>query len=566
MTTRGRTGVPPATDRTTPTTLAITLVVLVAVTAVPVRADDTRSLTILHTSDLHGHVASVDPVTGEPATGSLARVASLVREVRATALGPVLVLDSGDTLQGSPVEELPHVHWGEPSPTLTAMNHIGYDAAAVGNHEFNFGLEVLRRAERQARFPLLTANTVDADTGVPAFRPYVVIERDGVRIGVLGLTTPSVPRWEVPEHYAGLRFEPIADAARRWVATLRREEHCDLVVVLAHTGFERDPRTGEERTRRYGNHAWELTRVDGIDLLLTGHDHLAEPPQELHGVIIAQPRARARTVTRLDLVLERHGDRWRTARWTGQLVDVTSRPFDPELVELTTEVERRVRAALDRPVGEVTDPVDVTGCRLRDCAVLDMVHAAQLEASGAELSLAALLSDAAPPLAPGPVSARWLRAMYVYPNRLVAVRLTGAQVVDILEHAARYHDGLDCSGGGPCVVTTDTTIPRYNVDSLAGLDYRIDPTRPEGQRVTDVRLDGRPLDLERSFTVVMNTYRAFGGGDYPHVTDAEIVWRSEGEVVDLLREWLVRHRPWRPAVDGNWSVTPDLVEPPRTGR
>ena len=557
---------PRETTRTTPNAAAIALVTLLVVTASSARADDMRSLTILHTSDLHGHVASVDPVTGEPATGSLARVAGLIREVRETAPGTVLVLDSGDTLQGSPVEELPHVHWGEPSPTVAAMNRIGYDAAAVGNHEFNFGLEVLRRAERQARFPLLSANTVDADTGEPAFRPYVVLERAGVRIGVLGLTTPSVPRWEVPAHYAGLHFEPIADAARRWVDTLRRDERCDVVVVLAHTGFERDPRTGEARTRRYGNHAWELTRVDGIDVLLTGHDHRAEPPQELHGVVIAQPRARARTVTRLDLTLERRDGGWRIAHWSGELVDVTEHPLDPDLVEATADVEARVRSALDRTVGEVTDPVDVTGCRLRDCAVLDMVHASQLEASGADLSLTALLSDGAPPLGPGPVTERWLRAMYVYPNRLVAVRLTGAQVVDVLEHSARYHDGIDCSGDGPCVVTTDAAIPRYNVDSLAGLSYRIDPTRPEGSRVTDVRLDGHPLDPGRVFTVVMNTYRAFGGGDYPHVTDAEVVWRSEGEVVDLLREWLAHHRPWRPTVDGNWSVAPDLVEPPRTGR
>ena len=521
---------------------------------------------MLHTSDLHGHVASVDPVTGEPAHGSLARVATLVQQVRGAAPGPVVVLDSGDTLQGSPVEELPHVQWRDASPTVGAMNRIGYDAVAVGNHEFNFGLAVLRRAEAQAEFPMLSANTVDVETGTPAFRPYVVLERDDVRIGVLGLTTPSVPRWEIPDHYSGLRFEPMAEAARRWVGVLRSDERCDLVVVLAHTGFERDPTTGAERAMRYGNHAWELTQVPGIDVLLTGHDHRAEPPREVHGVVVAQPPARARIVTRLDLELERHAGGWRIASWAGELVDVTSLPPSPDITAATADVEARVRAALDAPVGQVTDPVDVVGCRLRDCATLDLVHAAQLDASGADLSLTALLSDATPALPPGPITERWLRAMYVYPNRLVAVRLTGAEVLDVLEHAARYYDGLDCPQDGPCVVTTDRAIPRYNVDSLAGLDYRIDPTHAEGRRVTDVRLGGRPLDRERAFTVVMNTYRASGGGDYPHVTDAEVVWRSDREVVDVLRDWLVRHRPWHPTVDGNWVVAPDLVEGPRAGR
>jgi 2',3'-cyclic-nucleotide 2'-phosphodiesterase/3'-nucleotidase len=547
-------------------TIVFVICSLTAVGATMTPAAERRSVTLLQTSDLHGHVASVDPVTEAPAVGSLARVATYVERVRASAVGPVLVLDAGDTLQGSPFEELPHVAWREPSPTISAMNAIGYDAAAVGNHEFNFGLDVLRRAERQAAFPLLSANTVDDRTGEPAFRPYVVLERDGLRIGLLGLTTPSVPRWEVPEHYAGLAFEPMAASARRWVEVLRTAERCDLVVVLAHTGFERDPETGRPRSRPYGNHAWELSTVPGIDVLLTGHDHRAEWPRELHGTIVAQPRARARAVTRLDLELDRRADGWKIGSWTGELVDVTGLPLDRSIAARTADVEARVGSALDRSVGEVTDPVDATGCRLRDCAVLDLVHAAQLEASGAELSLTALLSDGAPPLDPGPVTERWLRAMYVYPNRLVALRLTGAQVVDVLEHAARYHDGLDCSGTGPCTVITDADIPRYNVDSLAGLEYRIDPTRTEGQRITDVRLDGRPLDPEQAFTVVMNTYRASGGGDFPHVADAEVVWRSSLEVVDLLRAWLARHRPWRPTIDGNWIVAPDLVEPPRHGR
>ena len=543
--------------------LTIVLAVAVSPTVVHGEAGEVRAVTILHTSDLHGHVLPVDDLRATAYPGSLAQVATMVRGIRTSSTHPVLVLDSGDALQGTPLEEFMHVRWGMPSPTIDAMNRIGYSAMAVGNHEFNFGLANLRRAETQASFPFLSANIIDESTGEPAFPPYDVIEVGDLRIGVLGLTTPNIPGWEQPENYRGLRFEPMDEAARRWVPILRGKIACDVVVVLAHTGFERDPDSGEVRPTTAEDYAWRLTQVPGIDLLLTGHTHRDLPPFELNGVIVSQPRSAARLLTRIDLQLVKDSaGSWTIDSWTGRnLVTADATPDAAIEADLGPAHERLLKT-LDGPLTHVTNEVTVAGCRLHDCAALDLIHEVQLSASGADVSLASLLSDQTPDLEPGPVQWRWIYGLYVYPNTLVAVRLTGAQIKDVLEHAARFYDGMSCTPDGRCVVHPDPAIPLYNVDSLEGLSYRIDPTRPEGDRVRDLRRHGHPLEPDRVLTVVCNNYRGAGGGEFPHLGDAEIVWRSSRPVTDLLGDWLAGHDPWQPEVDANWLVAPDLAETP----
>ena len=539
--------------------IGITLLLLGSVGAAA-DGPPTANLTILHTSDLHGAVLPFDDYANRASDrGSLAQIATMVEGIRKNAGHPVLLLDSGDTIQGTPLEQFVHVRWGEASPTIDAMNRIDYQAMAVGNHEFNFGLDVLRRSQEQASFPFLSANTVRVGTDQPAFQPYVVLTAGVLRVGVLGLTTPNIPGWEQAENYAGLAFEPMDSAARRWVKILRENEHCDLVVVLAHTGFEADPDTGEANGTEHENFASRLTAVPGIDVLLTGHTHDDIPPRLVNGVIVSQPRARARLLTRIDLELERGNDGWKIARWSGANLPTGTAPADAEIIEAAGPAHIRVAAALDGAVGEVTAEVAVDRCRVEDCAAVDLIHAVQLDASDADLSLAALLAAHAPRLAAGPVSWRWIQAFYVYPNTLVAVRLNGAQVVDILEHAARYYDGLECPAQGGCTLLTDATIPTYNVDTMAGLHYRIDPTRPEGSRIRDLRYRGLPLDLHRNFTLVCNSYRAAGGGLYPHLAGAEVVWRSSAEMTDLIGDYLSRHRPWSPVVDGNWQLGRDIA-------
>jgi 2',3'-cyclic-nucleotide 2'-phosphodiesterase/3'-nucleotidase len=302
-----------------------------------------------------------------------------------------------------------------------------------------------------------------------------------------------------------------------------------------------------------------LTEVPGIDLLLTGHSHDDIPPHLVNGVIVSQPKARAQLLTRIDLSLVRDGSGWRIESWEGGNHPSGAVAADPEIVGATALAHQRVAEALDGPVGNVTSEVRVENCRIEDCAAVDLLHAVQLEASGAQLSLAALLNAHAPPLSPGPVNWRWIHAFYVYPNTLVAVRLTGAQVRDVLEHAARFYDGLVCPAEGGCTVLTDASIPEYNVDTMAGLTYSIDPTRPEGSRIRDLRFGGLPIDPEATFTVTCNSYRSAGGGLFPHLAEAEVVWRSSAEMSDLIGDYLMTHQPWRPVVDDNWHIGRDVT-------
>jgi 2',3'-cyclic-nucleotide 2'-phosphodiesterase/3'-nucleotidase len=525
-----------------------------------------QRLTLLHTSDLHGSVMPWDDFRNTAADGSLAQLSTLVSEIRETGDQPVLVLDSGDTIQGTPFEQFPHVRWSEPSPTIAAMNHIGYDAMAVGNHEFNFGLDVLARARAQADFPFLSANTIEESSSQPAFPTHMVIEAGEVRVGVIGLVTPNIPGWERPEHYRGLVFRPMDEVAAEVARRLREDEGCDLIVALAHTGFEIDLEDGSATGTDHEDFGWRLSKVPGIDVLLTGHSHTNIPPRELHGTIVSQPRARARFLTRIDLDLERTADGWQIASWKGDNIPTTGVRPDPTLVAKMTGLHRRVAETLDGPVGTVGSDVSVAGCRIIDCAALDLVHQVQLEASGADLSLASLLTDRTPDLPAGPVTWRWVYSFYVYPNTLVKVAVTGAEVVEILEHAARYYAGLDCHQTEGCTVLTDPTVPHYNVDSMAGLSYRIDPTREVGHRVRDVRIRGRAIDLHREFTLVCNNYRAAGGGGYPHLADAVPVWQSSEEMTDLIGDFIDRAGDWQPTIDNNWWIGRTVVaEQPAAG-
>ncbi len=518
-----------------------------------------RRITLLHTSDIHGRVLPHDDARDQPAAGSLARLATLVDRIRSEVTHPVLLLDSGDTIQGTPLEQFALVRFAEQSPTIAAMNRIGYSAMALGNHEFNFGLDVLRRVREQAAFPLLSANTQYAASGEPAFDPFLVIEAGDIRIGVLGLTTSNIAGWESPENYQGLVFQATEEAARRWVPVLREQQRCDLVVVLAHTGFERDLASGAANSTNKENSAWRLSTVPGVDVLLTGHTHRDIEPRQLHGAIVSQPSSGARRLTRIDLDFEPAAKGWSLVSWQGKNLDPGEQKPDPELIDSFADLHARVVKALDSPIGHTTSAVSVRGCRLADCAACDLLHDVQLEASGADLSLASLLSDSTPDLAAGAVTWRWIFGLYVFSNTLQAITVSGAQVRDILEHAASYYTGLECTAATGCTLLTDPEVLRFNVDSMAGLSYHIDPTRPLGERIRDLSFAGLPWDPERVFTLVCNSYRGAGGGGFPHIGEAPVVWRSSEEMTDLVADYLTLHDPWQPRADHNWRVVPEIV-------
>ena len=498
------------------------------------------TLTILHTSDLHGHVHPHDALADADRGEGLARVATAVAAVRAEG-GAVLLLDSGDTIEGAPEQALAFSGrvGGGGDPIVGAMNRVGYDAMAIGNHEFDFGLERLEASRREARFPWLSANTLRPD-GAPAFAPYVVKEIAGVRVGILGLVTPHVANWESPALLGGLRFGDSVEAARKWVPVLRGTERCDLVVVLAHEGFERDPRTGRERPDSGENQAYAVaTEVDGIDLVLSGHAHVVVAPTRLGKTWVSQPGRFGNTLTRFDVTLERAGERWTVAGISGRNLPMRRVAPEPGIVEAVARVEAETMAALAEELAVLETPVSFHGARREDNAALDWLQAVQLRETGAALSFASLLPAALPDWQAGPLTLRQIWAFYPYENGLVTVEATGRQVRAALERAA------GCLG-------RPEEFGR-NCDALEGAAYVVDPSRSEGHRVVSFTRNGRDVAADDVFRVAINSYRASGGGGYPMWKGAKRVGET-GNLRDLLAADARAKKRLRLAADGNWKV------------
>ncbi|RPI54228.1 MAG: bifunctional metallophosphatase/5'-nucleotidase [Acidobacteria bacterium] len=501
-------------------------------------------ITILSTTDLHGNILPVDYYTDRPDARGLAKVASLVRQIRGENPSGTLLLNSGDTIQGAP---LAYVHNtrnnAPPDPMMLTMSAIGVDAMAVGNHEYNFGLGVLEKARSEATFPWLSANTYNTGTGQPHYAPYIVKEMQGVRVGILGLTTPGVPSWDDPKNYAGLQFrEPLAEASK-WVARLRTEERADLVVIAMHMGLEEDLATGAAFPGQVlnENQALAIARhVEGVDVIVMGHTHREVPALVVNSTLLTQASAWGRHLARADVYLERDGSqRWRVASKQARTIPVTdSTPIDAEIAKLAEPYDRETRTFLNRVIGQSDVELTVESFRDRDTALLDLVHRVQLEAGKADVSMVAVFNQNAR-VPKGDVRVRDLAGLYVYDNTLVVLDLTGRQLKDALEHSARYFDG---------------GIPDFNYDQAEGVSYELDTRKPVGQRVQNLRFRGKPVGATQTLRLATNNYRVNGGGGYTMYRGAPEVHRSSKEIRELVIEWVEEHKNIPAEPTNNWRM------------
>lgn len=532
--------------------------------ALAARAADRVTVTVLQTSDVHARILPWDYGRARPDDVGLARIATRVAAIRRETPN-VLLLDGGDTIQGTPLGTL-HARspQGRKDPMAEAMSLMGYDAMAVGNHEFNYGLEVLRRAERDSSFPWLSANTRNAADSSPAFREYVVKSVGGVRVGVLGLTTPNIPGWEPERNRKGLSWEDPVAAARRLVPRLRGAERCDLVVALVHSGLEVDPETGTPNRTEHENRVAALARgAPGIDLILTGHSHRRIPLTRVDGVPVVQPGRWGEVLARVDVTLERRGRGWRTVDVKGELLPSdASVAVDAALERAVRPHHERALAYLEEVLVEAEEEFPAAEARLADTALLDLVNEAQREAAGSDLSMASLLPGwGYAGLPRGPIRVRDVYALYPYDNELTVLEVDGAIVKECLETAAAFY-GSAVWEEGRLVLTPRKGAPPYGFDAVQGVTYRIDPTAPVGSRVKELRRDGRPVRPSDRFTVAVNAYRAQGAGGYDALRRGRVVRTTPVEIRELLVERLKGSGRLTPKVDRNWVVAPDVVWAP----
>jgi 2',3'-cyclic-nucleotide 2'-phosphodiesterase/3'-nucleotidase len=537
----------------------VALAGLLAAGAPSADAEEAR-LAILHTTDLHGALSPYDYLADRPASRGLVRIATLVDSVRASGV-PTVLVDAGDAIEGCPlVAVYQRGDRARPEPMMAAMSRMGYDAMAVGNHEFTYGREAAERARQQATFPWLAANVLRDEDGRPAFAASVVRTAGPLRVGIAGVCTPAVPRLEDEDHWRGLRFTSPVDAARAEVARLRETEGCDVVVLVAHTGLGEPVAmpSADGPDEHWGR---LLAQVPGVDVLILGHSHEAIAGQERGTTLVTQAGARGERLGRVDLTLERadSGTRWQVKRRSGRLLEITGATAEHAgLAGLAEPYHEATQAALARVIGTAARDFEPAGGRAADHAVWELIHRSQLEATGADVSLAALFDPGAR-IAAGPVTVRDAFRLYPYENSLAAVRLTGAELREVLEHSARHFATYRFEAGAPLA---DPLVPGYQYDAARGVTYAVDLTAPPGQRIVDLSWRGRPLAPSETLVVAVNGYRLAGGGGYPALRRAPRAAGGAGSARDALIATIERAGTLEPVTASGWTLLPDYVSAP----
>ena len=550
--------------------------VLVAATA-PVAAADAGSaraarsatFTLVSTTDLHGNVLDWDYFRSQPyAAGSeqgLSHVASAIEAVREDrGERSVLVVDDGDAIQGTPLTYVaargsatsgPVTETGEEHPMATALDAIGYDAAVVGNHEFNYGLDLLGAYEEDLDAPLLGANVTDVATGEPAFEPWTVqrVRPTGggapVDVGIVGLTTPGSQVWDKQNVEGRLAFGDMVEAAQRYVPEVRAAG-ADVVVVLSHSGRS-GPSSYDASLPPENVSDAIAAQVPGVDVVVAGHSHQDLPEAWVASeatpgkqVLVTQPYRYGASVTASDLHLERVRGQYRVTGAEVEELEAGDYPEDPAFTALMQPWHQRTLDYVDTVVATSATELSAQDARWRDTAIMDFVHDVQRDvvARGLEgtpdadlpvVSVAApFRADAVFPA--GEVTIRDVAGLYIYDNTLQAVRMTGAELHDYLEYSAKYYASVPPGDPADPTSLSAGTTPDYNLDQLSGVSYEIDLAQPAGSRVGPLLVEGEELGADDEVVLAVNNYRRSGGGGFPHVATAPLVYDRQQDIRQLL--------------------------------
>ncbi|MGW3289861.1 bifunctional metallophosphatase/5'-nucleotidase [Streptomyces sp. NPDC001002] len=549
------------------------------------------SLTVLGTTDLHGHVFNWDYFKDAQYTDAagnaqgLARISTLVTGIRKErGRDNVLLLDAGDTIQGTPLTYYyakvdPITAKGGPvHPMAQAMNAIGYDAVALGNHEFNYGIETLRKFEEQCHFPLLGANALDAKTLKPAFPPYFIKKfcvkgAPPVKVAVLGLTNPGIAIWDKAYVQGKLTFPGLEEQAAKWVPKLR-SMGADVVIVSAHSGSSGTSSYGDQLPYVENSAALVAQQVPGIDAILVGHAHVEIPELKVTNaktgktVVLSEPLAYAERLSQFDVELVFAKGRWSVESVASKVLNTNTVADDPKITRLLSDEHAKVVEYVNQVVGTATQTLTTVEARYKDAPIIDLITKVQEDVVKAALVGTAyaslpVIAQASPfsrtsEIPAGEVTIRDLSGLYVYDNTLVAKVLTGAQVRAYLEYSAEYFVQTAADAViDPAKLTNANNRPDYNYDYVSGFRYDIDIAQAAGARIKNLTYNGAALDDAQQFVLAVNNYRANGGGAFPHVASATEVWSESTEIRTRIAEWVTAKGELDPAdfASVDWKLT-----------
>jgi 2',3'-cyclic-nucleotide 2'-phosphodiesterase/3'-nucleotidase len=557
----------------------------------PARPAKRYSLTVMGTTDLHGHIFNWDYFKDAEYTDKagnaqgLARISTLVNQVREEkGRCNTLLLDAGDTIQGTPLTYYyakvdPITAPGGPvHPMAQAMNAIGYDAVALGNHEFNYGIETLRKFEEQCRFPLLGANAVDAKTLKPAFPPYFIKTfrvpgAPPVRVAVLGLTNPGIAIWDKAYVQGRLVFPGLEEQAAKWVPKLK-SMGADVVVVSAHSGSSGTSSYGDQLPYVENAAANVARQVPDIDAILVGHAHVEIPELKVTNdrtgrtVVLSEPLAYAERLSLFDIELVFARGRWAVESVSSEVLNSNAVADDPKITKLLKADHDIVVEYVNQVVGTATETLTTVEARYKDAPIIDLITKVQEDVvkaalAGTEYASVPVMAQASPfsrtsEIPAGDVTIRDLSSLYVYDNTLVAKLMTGAQIRAYLEYSAEYF--VQTAAGAPVEVDKLTNAngrPDYNYDYVSGLSYDIDIAQAAGSRIKNLTYNGAALDDAQKFVLAVNNYRANGGGAFPHVASATELWSESTEIRTRIAEWVTAKGVLNPAdfASVDWKLT-----------
>lgn len=548
-------------------------------------ASRTVEIKLIETSDVHGNYYPEDFINRTPSQGSLARVCSYVDSVRGV-IGKehVVLLDNGDILQGQPtVYYYNFIDTASVHIASAMMDYMGYDAGTIGNHDVETGHAVYDRWAAQKKSPTLGANVISTSTGEPYLPPYAIIERDGVKIAVLGLLTPAIPGWLPENLWSGLRFDDMEATASKWIDHIKKTEKPDLTVGLFHSGRDSTKTTGntvENASLLVARH------VPGFDIVMMGHDH--SPYNETitndagEKVIVVNPANNARRVATVTATFEVDDDGdTQLLGLTPELVDMDGITPDEGFMAQFAPQREAVEKFVSRRIGHADMPMSTRDAYFGPSPFMDFIHRMQLAISGADISFAAPLSFDAT-INSGDIHVSDMFNLYKYENMLYTMALSGKEIKDYLEmsydlwsntmksadeHLLRLRDNANSDD----MTHTGFRYPSYNFDSAAGIIYTVDVTKPRGEKITIVSMaDGSRFEPDAIYKVAINSYRGNGGGNLltqgagiaPEELSSRILDSTDKDLRYYLMEYIINHPEIKATTNDNWQFTPrDIVEP-----
>lgn len=539
--------------------------------------EKTIDLKFIETSDVHGSFFPYDFINRKPKAGSLARVATYVNQLRSQHGENVILLDNGDILQGQPVNYYSnYVDTTSANIAAQVVNYLRYDAQTIGNHDVETGHRVYDKWVSATHCPILGANVIDTKTNKPYLKPYTILKRGGARIAIIGLLTPAIPNWLGENLWSGLRFEEMVSSARQWMRVVKEQEKADIVIGLFHSGKD-----GGITTPHYKEDAALAVarEVPGFDVVFFGHDHTryADAVTNSEGKLVAclDPANNAMSVAQADLQLVKKKGRWCVKESQWKLVDVADLPVDNEFVDHFSAFNETVKAYANRVIGTFENTISTRDSYFGNSAFNDLILNLELSITKADVAFNAPVSfDVA--IKKGPVRVADMFNLYKYENQLFVMRLTGKEIRKALEMSYDLWVNTMTSPDDHLLLLDSQTRGdqqrlgfknfSFNFDSAAGIDYEVDVTKPNGQKVKVLKMsNGEPFDENKYYKVAVNSYRANGGGELltrgagiaKDDLDDRIVWRSEFDLRHYLMEEIKRLGTLNPQPNTNWRFVPE---------